>query len=80
MKKVFPKLATLAIFLLGSSLNLFAEVMQKTDISSILEVQQYNRAIHIMAMLLVGFGFLMVFVMTLPISFFADFTWWHIRK
>ena len=26
------------------------------------EVQQYNRAIHIMAMLLVGFGFLMVFV------------------
>lgn len=29
---------------------------------SILEVQKYNRAIHIMAMLLVGFGFLMVFV------------------
>ena len=26
------------------------------------EVQQYNRAIHVMAMLLVGFGFLMVFV------------------
>ena len=32
------------------------------DIKSIIEVQQYNRAIHIMAMLLVGFGFLMVFV------------------
>lgn len=29
---------------------------------SVLEVQQYTRAIHIMAMLLVGFGFLMVFV------------------
>ncbi len=32
------------------------------DIKSIIEVQQYNRAVHIMAMLLVGFGFLMVFV------------------
>jgi ammonium transporter Rh len=31
-------------------------------INAILEVQQYTRAIHIMAMLLVGFGFLMVFV------------------
>jgi ammonium transporter Rh len=32
------------------------------DISSVIEVQSYYRAIHIMAMLLVGFGFLMVFV------------------
>lgn len=32
------------------------------DLTSILEVQQYDRAIHIMAMLLIGFGFLMVFV------------------
>ncbi|GBE29784.1 ammonia channel precursor [bacterium BMS3Bbin04] len=31
-------------------------------ISSIVEVQKYNRSIHIMAMLLAGFGFLMVFV------------------
>ena len=31
-------------------------------VSSIVEVQKYYRAIHIMAMLLVGFGFLMVFV------------------
>jgi ammonium transporter Rh len=30
--------------------------------SEIEHVQQYNRAIHVMAMLLVGFGFLMVFV------------------
>ena len=30
--------------------------------SSIVDVQKYNRSIHIMAMLLVGFGFLMVFV------------------
>ncbi len=33
-----------------------------TDLESVVEVQIYNRAIHIMAMLLVGFGFLMVFV------------------
>lgn len=32
------------------------------SMSSILNVQKYDRAIHIMAMLLVGFGFLMVFV------------------
>jgi len=30
--------------------------------SAVREVQQYNFAIHILAMLLVGFGFLMVFV------------------
>ena len=30
--------------------------------NAIIEVQMYNRAIHIMAMLLIGFGFLMVFV------------------
>lgn len=33
-----------------------------TTLDSVVEVQKYNRAIHIMAMLLVGFGFLMVFV------------------
>jgi len=32
------------------------------EISSLAEVQKYFRAIHVMAMLLVGFGFLMVFV------------------
>ena len=31
-------------------------------LDSIVDVQKYNRAIHIMAMLVVGFGFLMVFV------------------
>ena len=31
-------------------------------ISDLTDVQKYNRAIHIMAMLMVGFGFLMVFV------------------
>jgi ammonium transporter Rh len=32
------------------------------SLSELTDVQKYNRAIHIMAMLLVGFGFLMVFV------------------
>ena len=32
------------------------------DLASIVDVQKYNRSIHIMAMLVVGFGFLMVFV------------------
>ena len=32
------------------------------ELSAILEVQKYVRAIHIMAMLIIGFGFLMVFV------------------
>ncbi|MGD0785665.1 MAG: ammonium transporter [Sedimentisphaerales bacterium] len=35
---------------------------QLSQLSSMLDVQKYNRSIHIMAMLLVGFGFLMVFV------------------
>jgi len=33
-----------------------------TELEHVIEVQKYNRAIHIMAMLLAGFGFLMVFV------------------
>jgi len=33
-----------------------------TVLSSVVDVQKYNRSIHVMAMLLVGFGFLMVFV------------------
>lgn len=32
------------------------------NLVSLMDVQKYNRSIHIMAMLLVGFGFLMVFV------------------
>jgi ammonium transporter Rh len=38
------------------------EKMISNDIVSLMDVQKYNRSIHIMAMLLVGFGFLMVFV------------------
>jgi ammonium transporter Rh len=33
-----------------------------SELEAVVDVQKYNRAIHIMAMLIVGFGFLMVFV------------------
>ncbi|MCK9997035.1 MAG: ammonium transporter [Candidatus Krumholzibacteria bacterium] len=39
-----------------------ATTFAKDDLEAVIEVQTYNRAIHIMAMLLIGFGFLMVFV------------------
>lgn len=56
------KFTALAVLLLGCAFSGFAQESGHSQISSILEVQQYNRAIHIMAMLLIGFGFLMVFV------------------
>ena len=58
MKNIFTKLGLVSILSLVSITILEAQ----DKISSIIEVQQYNRAIHIMAMLLIGFGFLMVFV------------------
>ena len=39
----------------------FANIGNATELDHIVEVQKYNRVIHIMAMLLAGFGFLMVF-------------------
>lgn len=56
-------LLSLPVLLLVATLRSYAsEATGIGNLSAILEVQQYNRAIHIMAMLLVGFGFLMVFV------------------
>ena len=52
----------LSILFLGLAAGGFAQGNVKTEVSSILEFQQYDRAIHIMAMLILGFGFLMVFV------------------
>ncbi len=60
--KIISRLVSLTILFFFSTIGLYAQETDATKISSILEVQQYNRAIHIMAMLLVGFGFLMVFV------------------
>ncbi len=52
-----------ALALLATAGTSFAsETTAASEMSSIIEVQKYARAIHIMAMLLMGFGFLMVFV------------------
>lgn len=63
MKKdhLFAKVGLASALMFLSNFSLFAKEQQHS-ISSILEVQQYDRAIHIMAMLLIGFGFLMVFI------------------
>jgi ammonium transporter Rh len=48
-----------------SEIKVLAEnhgIVSTASIPEIVDVQMYNRSIHIMAMLLVGFGFLMVFV------------------
>ncbi len=62
MKKFITRFALLTLGVLGIVYNGFAAESTSAQINSILEVQQYNKAIHIMAMLLIGFGFLMVFV------------------
>ena len=56
------KIVSTSLFLLCSASSVFAQEGKGGDISPLLQVQQYDRAIHIMAMLLIGFGFLMVFV------------------
>jgi len=60
MKNHIKRWGLTSIIILGFVYGTIAQGDSK--ISSIIEVQQYNRAIHIMAMLLIGFGFLMVFV------------------
>ena len=50
---------------MGCSLTLLlmaTGVAWAADLEAVVEVQKYNRAIHVMAMLVAGFGFLMVFV------------------
>ena len=63
------RLWPLALVLLGVILSLFtpfslgaAEAAKPATETGLRMVEQYNFSIHIMAMLLVGFGFLMVFV------------------
>ncbi len=48
------------LFLVSGSVN--AQGVSSDVIATLTDVQKYYRAIHIMAMLLLGFGFLMVFV------------------
>lgn len=64
MKKLRPLLITLgAILVYGMSSSLFGQEHSAGSLpETVIADQQYNKAIHIMAMLLIGFGFLMVFV------------------
>jgi ammonium transporter Rh len=55
------KMLFLLLFL-GLAGGVSAQGNIETEVSSILQFQQYDRAIHIMVMLILGFGFLMVFV------------------
>jgi len=54
-------IATVAL-LATAGVSIASETTTCDPLSSIIDVQKYFRAIHIMAMLLLGFGFLMVFV------------------
>ena len=64
MKKISTYLITplVMIFLLIISSSVQAQGVSGETIANLTDVQKYYRAIHVMAMLLVGFGFLMVFV------------------
>lgn len=60
-KKTFFLASTCACLLLGSMRAWAAEGTTHVE-AGLRQVEQYNYSIHILAMLLVGFGFLMVFV------------------
>ncbi len=63
MKKTFALLFLTVAFLFIITGNLSADTsLSNNIITEVISVQKYNRSIHVMAMLLVGFGFLMVFV------------------
>lgn len=61
MNNCFKAVSLLAILLLTFCGAAYAET-PGTSLAALSDVQKYERAIHIMAMLIVGFGFLMVFV------------------
>ena len=61
MLKWLSALAVVVLFSLSGQ-AFGAESVTGGDLESLVNVQKYSRSIHIMAMLLVGFGFLMVFV------------------
>jgi ammonium transporter Rh len=63
----FSRRIPIVILLFSSLLTLFnspllAETAADSGLGAVLDVQKYYRAIHIMVMLLAGFGFLMVFI------------------
>jgi len=60
--KINLRAAPAIIFLLFVPGLVHAQVVSGETFAVLTDVQKYYRAIHIMAMLLLGFGFLMVFV------------------
>ncbi len=62
MRAIKYLLPATAALMAMTGVSFASETSAGGELSSIIEVQKYFRAIHIMAMLLVGFGFLMVFV------------------
>lgn len=62
MEKCIKNVLLLAILLSVACGTVFAAETSGSPLAAVSDVQKYERAIHIMAMLLVGFGFLMVFV------------------
>ena len=60
--RILFKILPLTVLLTAISSLVFASGIEGDISSAIIDDQRYNRAIHIMVMLLVGFGFLMVFV------------------
>ncbi|HEY3308437.1 MAG TPA: hypothetical protein VGJ93_08275 [Desulfuromonadaceae bacterium] len=62
MKICLKNVLIFVVLLLTVSVAAYAAEIPGNSLSALTDVQKYNRAIHIMAMLLVGFGFLMVFV------------------
>lgn len=62
MKQYLRSALLLTMLLLTLCGVAVAADMPGTTLAALSDVQKYERAIHIMAMLLVGFGFLMVFV------------------
>lgn len=61
-KKNFLSFIPAMLFCLLSTTMFGIEVIDETSIKTLIEIQNYGRAIHVMFMLLIGFGFLMVFV------------------
>jgi ammonium transporter Rh len=62
MKRHLGKALLQTVLMLMTWGAAFAADLPATTLEGLSDVQKYERAIHIMAMLLVGFGFLMVFV------------------
>ncbi|GAM08157.1 ammonium transporter Rh type B [Geobacter sp. OR-1] len=62
MNQYLKNALLLVILTLTACGTAVADELPGTTLAGLSDVQKYERAIHIMAMLLVGFGFLMVFV------------------